>query len=77
MCRYASREGVGARIGGNRLHVLPAGKEYVCVARLHNAIPSEAKFAQVCSPMSGDDGRASSLTGPGDDLHVRERSDHP
>ena len=27
--------------------ILPAGKEYVCVLRLHDTIASEAKLAQV------------------------------
>ena len=30
------------------LHSVYSGKEYVCILRLHSAIESEAKLAQVC-----------------------------
>ena len=30
-----------------RLLLFSVGKEYVCIARLHSAVPSEAKLAQV------------------------------
>ena len=58
-------EGLGVLCG---IVSLSAGKEYVCVLRLHDAIASEAKLAQVSQ--AGEEGKGWGRECPSDDLVV-------